>query len=214
MKKYFLTFINVFLITLFVFAQSNNFRGGVFLNPNGIHFAGDNQIFWQSQNGKVWGGGGISGGIYVKRDISKKVYFGLELRYIQKGSVFEYGNQFGSRSVETMRINYAEIPVLIGYTFQINKKNYFLETGIAYAKELSSKLHINELTSQNEYSNIDNFKDNDLSWINSIKFSINKKRKNNLLLGLRMSYSLKSIHKYYNIRNMTYGVQFDYLINQ
>lgn len=195
-------------------AQSNNFIGGLFFNANGVHFEGDNQIFWQSPNGKVWGGGGLSGGVYVKRNLSKKVYFGMELRYIQKGSVFEYGNDYGTRSVETMRINYAEIPVLVGYSFKINKMQFFAETGIGYGKELSSKLHINTLTSQNEISNIDNFGNDYLSWISSFKFPINKKGANNLLFGFRTSYSLKSIHKYYNLRNLVYGIQLDYLLNQ
>ena len=210
--------MRAFFILLFIFlftsvlAQNTNFVGGVFINANGVHFEGDNQIFWRTPSGKVTGGGGLSAGIYVKRHLSEKIYFGLELRYIQKGSVFEYGNLFQTRSVETMRINYAEIPVSVGYTFKTNKKDYFFETGLAYGKQISANLYLNKFTSENDISNIDQFKENDLSWVGSLKFPINEKRKNNLLFGIRTSYSLKSIHRYYNLRNWVYGVQVDYLI--
>ena len=202
----------LFLSGLNLFAQTNNFVAGIFFNANGIHFEGDNQIFWQTPNGNIAGSGGLSGGISVKRNLSEKIYLEMELRYIQKGSVFEYGNDFGTRSVETMRINYVEIPILIGLSFQINKKDFLVENGLGYAKQISSEIHINKHTSQNEFSNIDNFRDDDFSWIGSLKFPANQKKKNNLLLGLRTSYSLKSIHNNYNLRNLIYGVQVEYLI--
>jgi len=202
--------ILVFLFTQKTHAQAKSFNGGVFFNTNGIHFSGDSEIFWQGPNGKVWGGGGLSGGIYVTRNFSESFYFGLELRYVQKGSVFEYGNEFGTRSVETMRINYAEIPVMIGYEFKTPKRLFSIETGMAFARQISSDLNLNLLSREDEISKIDQFKTNDLSWVTSFKIPINKKE--NLLLGIRNSVSLQSIHNYYHLRNWVYGIQLDYLI--
>ncbi|MDX1284136.1 MAG: hypothetical protein R3182_03945, partial [Draconibacterium sp.] len=112
MKLFLILFLLFSLIVSKAFSQS--FEAGLLFNANGIHFIGENEIFWQSSNGKVWGGGGLSAGIFVKRNFTENLYYGLELRYIQKGSVFEYGNEYGTRSVETTRINYAEIPVIFG----------------------------------------------------------------------------------------------------
>jgi hypothetical protein len=58
--------------------------------------------------------------------------------------------------------------------------------------------------------NAEYFKDNDFPWVLNLKFALN--RRNNLLLGFRTEYSLFTIHKYYNLHNLDYGVELDYLI--
>jgi hypothetical protein len=194
-------------------AQSNKFIGGVFFNANGIHIVGDDRSFWQSSSGSRWGGGGISGGVNVKRYIDKNIYYTIELRYIQKGGIYLYINDYGTESLDLLRLNYIEIPVLLGFTFKRNKKDYMLETGPGFAQLFSSKLKINEFVNRNVYPEAQKFKKQDLSWIGCFKFPLNQKGKRNILFGLRFSYSLFSIHQNHKLKNMVYGIQLDYIFN-
>ena len=146
------------------FSQSDKFVAGIFLNGNGIHIVGDDEIFWQSSNGIIWGGGGLSGGVSVKRNLTETIYLNLEIRYIQKGSNYEYQSQSTGQSFEVLRFNYFEIPVLLGYTFNINKKNYYFETGFGIARMFSSKMKISEFANRQHNPDAQAFRKQDLSW--------------------------------------------------
>jgi hypothetical protein len=199
--------------SVLVFCQPHKFIGGILFNGNGIHIVGDDNAFWQNSNGTIWGGGGLSAGLLVKHFLNKKYYLNLELRYIQKGSVYEYLNQYATQSFELLRLNYMELPVSVGYKIKTNKKNYFIESGFAYAKLFSSKVKMNEFAYRTGITNAESFKDYDVSWFSSFKFPLNKKGKENLLFGLRFSHSLFTIHEYYKLKNMVYGLQLDYVFN-
>jgi len=199
--------------SVLIFCQPRYFIGGIFFNANGMHVEDDNSIYWQNTNGTIWGGGGLSAGLSVKHYLHKWYYFNLELRYIQKGSVYEYLNQYAAPSFEVLRFNYIELPIAIGYKLKTDKNNYFIESGFAFAKLFSSKVKINEFSYRNGTANAEYFKDYDISWFSSLKFPLNRKGKENLLLGLRFSYSLFTIHEYYKLKNMVYGLQVDYIFN-
>lgn len=201
-------------IPLFCYNQQKGFTLGIIVNANGIHIEDENEIFWQASKGKIWGGGGLSSGIYVKRFIHNSVYLKSEFRYICKGSNYEYVNRYGTISNEVLRLRYAEIPFEVGYQLKTSRNYYFFESGIAYARLFSSRLNIEEFASRNEITDIRNFKNSDVSWTGSLKFPVNKNGKQNLLLGLRFSYSLISIHEYYRIKNLNYGIQLDYLLGK
>jgi hypothetical protein len=207
-------FLLISLSSIEIFAQPNKFVGGVFINGNGIHIIGDDEIFWQSSNGTIWGAGGLSGGVSVKRNINKTFYLNLEIRYIQKGSIYEYSSQPTVKNQELLRLNYFEIPVLLGYNLRINKKSYMFETGFGIAKMFSSKLKLEEFANRNYNPDAKRFKENDISWIGSVKFPLNRRGKENLLFGLRCSYSIFSIHENYTLRNLVYGIQLDYLFTK
>lgn len=196
-----------------MFCQPHQFIGSIFLNVNGIHLEGNNDIYWQNSNGIMLGAGGLSTGISVKRYLHKKYYINLEIRFIQKGSVYEYLNRYATRSFEVLRLNYMELPVSTGYKFQIYKRNLFFESGFAYAKLFSSKEKINEYAFLTNISNAKFFKDYDISWFTCFKYPLNKKGKENLFFGLRFSYSLFTIHEYNKLKNMVYGLQIDYNFN-
>ncbi len=195
------------------FCQPRNFIGGIFFNANGIHIVGDDNAYWQNSNGTVWGGGGLSAGLSVKHYLNKNYYLNFELRYIQKGSVYEYLSQQSAQSFKVLRLNYIELPVSIGHKLKTNKKSYFIETGFAYAKSFSSRVKINDFAYRTGAANVEFFKDYDISWFGSFKFPLNKKGKENLLFGSRFSNSLFSIHEYYKLKNMVYGLQIDYIFN-
>ena len=169
--------------------------------------------YWNSSNGTIWGGGGVSAGLFVKREFSEKLYSTLELRYSNKGSVYEFASQFGTKSLENLFLNYAEIPVLFGYKIEGNKKTYYFETGLAFAKMISSNLHSIELLNRTGTPNAEEFKSEDVSWVGSLKFPLTNKWKEKFLFGLRVSHSIVPIHKYYKIYHFDYGVELNYLFN-
>jgi hypothetical protein len=200
-------------ISIGVFSQSKRFIAGALFNANGIEIKGNKEILWQTSKGGFCGTGGLSAGVYVKREIKNRIYLSLELRYIRKGCIYIYLNQYGTQAAEVLKLNYFEIPLLVGYTFHINKASFLFETGPALARLFSSKLSIGRFVYRNNNPQMQNFRDQDLSWIGSLKIPLNQKGKQNILLGLRFSYSLFSIHNAYKLRNMDYGIQLDYVFN-
>ncbi|MBI9067261.1 MAG: outer membrane beta-barrel protein [Salinivirgaceae bacterium] len=200
--------------SVLIYCQPRNFIGGIFFNANGIQIEGNNSsIYWQNSNGSIMGGGGLSTGLSVKHYLLNWYYFNIELRYIQKGSVFAYLDPYATPYSEFLRLNYMELPISFGYQLNTKKTKYFIESGFAYAKLFSSKGNINEFVNRYGKINAEYFKDYDISWFSSLKFPVNRKSKENLLLGLRFSYSLFTIHEYYNLKNMVYGLQLDYIFN-
>ncbi|MCK5169564.1 MAG: outer membrane beta-barrel protein [Bacteroidales bacterium] len=213
----------IILLSLFAFskpsqlnAQQHKFIGGVLVSIDGIGLVGESGQFWNSSNEKEGGGhGGISAGIFVKREFTRKLYSILELRYIHKGSIYEYVNQDGLQSFENLYLNYMELPVLIGYRLEPQKRTFYFETGIAFAKLISSRIEADENYLLNKIENPDtkDFKNIDISWIGSLKYPLIKKWKNNCLLGIRISCSILTIHKNYKIYNLNYGILFNYIFN-
>lgn len=190
-------------------AQNPNFIGGVLLNLNGIQIEGEKEQYWDSSNGTIWGTGGISAGIFVKRDLTEKVYGVMELRYIQKGSLYEFADQNGSRALESLRLDYMELPVLVGFKFMRKRKPIFFEAGLAYSRLFKPEMRFKKLVERVKTPNVDNFKNNDFSIVADLKLALT--RKDNLLLGFRTEYSLFPIHKNYKLHNLDYGVELNYL---
>jgi hypothetical protein len=202
------------LFSLVTYCQPRNFIGGMFFCANGVQIEGGNSSnYWYNSNGSIFGGGGLSTGLSVKHYLKNWYYFNIDLRYIQKGSLFTYFDQNTSQYTEFLRLNYMEIPISFGYQLNTKKTKYFIESGFAYAKLFSSKGNINEFVNRYGNINAEYFKDYDISWFSSLKTPVNRKSKKNLLLGLRFSYSLFTIHEYYDLKNMVYGLQLDYIFN-
>lgn len=191
-------------------AQEHVFRPGIFVNLNGIQIEGDNDIYWDSSYGKIWGTGGISYGAFVTYDRFKKIVGTLELRYIRKGSLYEFTNEFGQRDFENLKLKYLEMPILMGFKSNTRKHEFLIETGIACAMLINPELLYDELTERIKTPNAGDFKKFDLSWIADLKFHIDKNK--NLLLGFRFEYSILSVHKFYNLHNMNYGVELNYFL--
>jgi hypothetical protein len=212
---------NVFFLLLcfsckHIHAQPHKFTGGIVLNANGIEFKGNSAQFWTSSNQttKIDGTVGLSAGLFVKREFNKTLYSSLELRYIKKGSIYEFNSQYGTQAFQTVDLKYIEIPLLFGYKYKPFKRSYYLESGFAYAKLISSNIKENDLTPRSGTPNTKEFKNNDFSWIASLKFPVVKKLKENFLFGLRVSRSILTIHKYNKIYNFDYGIELIYVFNK
>jgi opacity protein-like surface antigen len=56
-------------------------------------------------------------GIWVGRRLGNKLYTRMELRYIQKGSYAKDAKDETTTGLYRMRLNYFEIPIILGYRF-------------------------------------------------------------------------------------------------
>lgn len=207
MKKIiFLLLINC--TSFFLHAQNRNFETGIFLGFNGIHIEGDNQVLYNSTNGTAWGSLGATAGITVKRDFAKKFYWTFDLRYMRKGSIYDFTNIYGLPDHELIKLDYAELPVLIGYNVRLEKRYLYFELGAAIAKLLNSKKIVSDYSNGQDISLFDQFKDYDYTFIVALKYSFNKKEKT--LIGFRVAHSFISIHEKYKLYNFDYGVELSY----
>ena len=199
-------------INLSDFAQKSTFIGGAFLNFNGIHTQGEALQMYSSDNGTLWGCGGISAGISVRMDLSKKMYSAVELRYSRKGSLYEYVSQTGNQAFEGLKLDYAEIPIIIGYKSKLKNRHISFEGGLAYGKLIRARLLISDYYQWDTEPKVSQFKKDDLSCFATMKYPLNKNE--NLFLGFRFSHSFFSVHKNYRLYNMNYGLEIDYLLNR
>lgn len=212
MKSIFI-FLFVFVSTnSIIMSQNKGFVVGTFVGFYGVHINGETGSFYSSNNGIFWGTGGYSLGLNVKHDISKKAFLAFELRYSKKGSIYEYVSIYGTQAYEYIRLDYLELPFLIGVKLNLKNKYLIAETGFSYARLFSSKMEVDEFNNWNTDDKLNGFKQNDVSWIANLKYPIVKSKK--LLLGFRFSYSLVSIHSNYKLYNMDYGVELYYLFNR
>ena len=205
MKKNFFIIVSLsLLVSCFntIDALDNNFIGGVLVNTNGIEFKGNSSQFWNSssETTSIEGTLGLSVGLFVKREFSQRLYSTLEFRYISKGSIYQFLTLFGTESFKTVSLYYLELPILVGYKIRPVKRTYSLESGLAFARLMDSNLESS--SNSNSNSNIAGFRENDISWICSLKFPLFMQWKDKLLFGLRVSRSILSIHKNYKIYNL------------
>jgi hypothetical protein len=210
--------LHFFLIGILfnVNAQQNRFIGGVLFDLNGIGLLGNTGQYWNSSienENKGVGHGGISCGIFVKREFTEKIYSTFELRYSTKGSYYGYVSQYGLQSSESLYLNYFEIPLLIGYKFKRLKKTYYLESGFEFSKLVNSKIETNDQLYRTNTPSTKDFKKTDISWIGSFKFPLIRKWQEHFLFGIRVTRSIQSIHEYYKIYNFEYGIEFNYIFN-
>ena len=210
MKTFCLLFLLFFLATPPVKSQNKAFIAGAFIGFYGIEIKG--QIKDMYSPGKISGKGGFSFGFNVKRDFSKKFYGALEMRYIQKGSINTIITYAGSQSWEAIHLGYIEVPLSVGLKIKLKKKQLYFESGLAYARMIISKMMLSPSNYWDCSAKINNFKRNDISWVAALKYPILKNEK--LVLGLRYSYSLFTIHSLYKLYNMDYGIELYYLFNR
>jgi hypothetical protein len=157
---------------------------------------------------------GSSAGMFVNWNFANEFYSRLELRYIEKGSIYEFLDEYGLKRFETIKLNYIEIPLLLGCKFKSQKRTIYLESGLAYANLFSSNIDQKNLSGDEDVKDENHFRKNEYSWIACLRFPIIKKWKNNLLFGLRTSYSIAPIHEDVKIYNFDYGIELNYLIDK
>ena len=209
MRNHFLSAIFLTII-LFSFqdslAQNKKFDAGIFfnINANTVSRKDNNSVRAPAGSGFA---GGMSLGISAKRMLSTHLHGTLELRYIGKGSMYNLAQGRG-----LLKLNYIEIPVLIGYSFLPDNANIILESGFAIAKLVLSEASVNSLVGSVGEENISrDFNDTDISWVAIVKRSIVSKNPNKAFIGFRFEHSIIKIHENMNLYNVNWGVQLEYV---
>ncbi len=108
MRKLFILFIISFISYA---AYSQSFYGGLMAGFNGSQVEGDKSSGYQKM--------GFVGGAWTQADVNEKVYWGLELKFNQKGSRINPTAKNGYYKY-IYRLNYIDLPALAGY--RINDK--------------------------------------------------------------------------------------------
>jgi hypothetical protein len=219
MNRHVIVFLLLLTACINTKAQKNDFEAGLLFNVNRCIFHGDVNMFLNNNKFNKMHIGYLhtSEGLFVKRKFSEKLYGRMELRYISKGSVIVYSinSNTNENDWESLVLRYFEVPVMLGYKKQ-SKKNYVLfETGFAYSKLIDIKAaKSNLLTDNHNMPDLSTFKKYDISWIGSIVFPLNQRKKNNLFLGFRFSHSIFTINKMYKVYNSVYGLECEYVIKR
>ena len=104
-------FILLTLTVISYTAFSQSFYGGLMAGFNGSQVEGDKSSGYQKM--------GFVGGAWTQTDVNEKVYWGLELKFNQKGSRINPTAKNGYYKY-IYRLNYIDLPVLAGY--RINDK--------------------------------------------------------------------------------------------
>jgi len=200
-----------------LYAQKLSFEGGVTFGVYGVDFKGEEERLWGDDFEKS-GILGISAGPFVRCYFTADFYGVIELRYSQKGSTFGFINQNFTQSFETIRLDYTEIPFLVGSKNQVifssgNKADLYIESGFVFSKLVSSRLKDHEETRRVNTPSVSGFKNYDFSWVIQLKSPYRIKRNEQIQLGLRMEHSIITIHTRYKLYNFDYGLELNYLFN-
>lgn len=209
-------FLSVFI---FINGYSQKFKAGIIGGMNVSQVDGDEVFGFRKY--------GFNSGLMVALPITDYLYISMETVFSQKGSYQNADTNYikdSSSSVYrayNLRLNYAEVPVLIQY-FDKQNRVYF-GTGVSWGalvgmKEWEDKREIKWKLSSNPYL------DYDLNWLADIRFPIVKKW-HKLFFNFRYAYSMKNIRtRYYDTpyreawRRKQYNnlltFRFIYLINE
>jgi hypothetical protein len=118
-------FITVLLPVLASFSLwGQDFDGGVLAGFNGSQVDGDLAKGYHKM--------GLIGGAWIQRELSEDFFWGMELKFIQKGSRINPTNRNGNWKF-IYRLNYIELPMLIGYNYQ----PFYFFTGLSFATLMS-----------------------------------------------------------------------------
>jgi opacity protein-like surface antigen len=172
MNRIKLLFVFLLIVSLNSYAQK--FRGGILAGFNASQVDGDTYSGYNKF--------GLAFGAYTSTDITDKISFELQIRFMQKGARKKVTNL--DPSIYISRLNYIEIPVLIG--FKINERISFnIGPGFGYLFNYSEEDEDGKLTSAEAIS----FKAFELSGIGGIRYKINKP----FAINLGYSYSILPI---------------------
>jgi hypothetical protein len=178
-----------FVFSLPIFAQK--FEGGLLAGFNGSQVRG-NQSYGFHKLGFV-------GGVWIQTDINDKFFWSGELKYNQKGSRINPSKL--SPILYINRLNYIDIPVLIGYKYK-DYLSFF--AGFSFGYLLTSKVIDNYGVDPNfSYNDLHSY---EIGMFVGAKVNFNKLVERDwaskLILDLRYQYSAMSI---YNLNKLFYS---------
>ena len=201
MKTSILSFLTLF-IAMSSFCQKHPFTGGILLGGNMLEVAGLQE--------KKWAGLGCTAGVCVQRHIARQVPLQLELKYIQKGSLYPWVNGNGTIVWENIRLHYVELPLTISYLFGSGHNHIFLEAGTAmaylfgvtYSEAWSKQLPISP--------SIEHYREVDWSALTGVGYWINAGALKDFVFLFRLERSVLAVNKLVDQYNFVYGISVYY----
>jgi Outer membrane protein beta-barrel domain len=198
MIKSTLTLLFLWLNT-WLFAQTSPFKVGATLGVNLAQIDGDKQFGYQKKGITA----GLKGGIVF----NKKWEVSTELRYNVKGTEPNRQEKKTNKRLITMDLHYAEIPILLKYTFVKSEQGYDkwqVFGGISYGRLIKSKYTIQRNdgsvdTSETNVLNQLGFKTADVSALIGASFYFSPR----LGMSIRHSTSLTQLYKNTNPSSAT-----------
>lgn len=120
----------LFLFALLPFAAmaQRTFKAGLQFGVNGSQVHGDNYSGFHKA--------GIVAGGFVSTDPEQKFFWRMEMQYTMKGSKKYARPNIGDYQTFELRMNYAEIPMVVG----INYRKFFFEVGLAGGALINMKV--------------------------------------------------------------------------
>ncbi|MGQ8335581.1 porin family protein [Sunxiuqinia sp. A32] len=129
---------------------------------------------------------GFTAGAFVKTDLSRSFYAGMEIKYAQKGSRRNPDADTGDQSKYIMRLGYMDVPVYIGVrTSEV----------VSFIAGLSAGylVHSNEYDNYGKFPSADErpFNDIDVQGLIGTRFELSRK----ITLDLRFAYSVLPVRE-------------------
>lgn len=186
MKHLYLSAILI-LITFSLSAQE--FYGGILAGFNGSQIDHDGASGYHKM--------GLVGGVWIQRDLSPNWYLGMELKINQKGMRIKPSKENNLKKY-IFRLNYIDLPVLIGYTYD-PRVSFF--GGFSFGHLFHEPYGIDNygVESFEQYDNISNWEAGMFAGIKTdFEELINRGWAKNFSLEVRFQYSLVSIDKYHD----------------
>ncbi len=118
--KYIIT--SIIVISSFLISSAQNFKGGILAGMTTSQYDGDTYSGFHRI--------GINGGGYVAHNISEKISWQMEIKFIQKGS-FQSPNFDPPSPKFDLRLNYIELPFFIKYNYKY-KLSFEAGLGLGY----------------------------------------------------------------------------------
>jgi hypothetical protein len=104
-------YLAIIILLLFSFISfSQSFKGGIFAGFSACQVDGDHLSGFRRA--------GLVAGAYTGHDLSPKLAWQLELKFIQKGSYQSLNPEANIQHTYDLRLNYVELPVLLKYKYK------------------------------------------------------------------------------------------------
>lgn len=176
MKKFILLAFAFTLVTLTI--QAQRFEGGIIAGFNASQVDGDSYSGYHKP--------GIALGAYVQTNLSRNLYAGMELKFMQKGSRNIDSLATNGQIKYIMRLNYVDFPVYLG--IRTSEKISFL-VGLSPGYMISGAEYNDYGKFEEEDQNP--FNELDLQGMLGFRFQINRR----ICIDLRGAYSVLPIRE-------------------
>lgn len=188
-------FLLSLLVSLSLFVNAQRFNAGLLFGLSASQVHGDNLSGFDKM--------GLVGGGFVKTSINEKWDAFFEIIYVQKGSRKIPNPSKGDYLTYDLKLDYAEVPVLVRYTFY---KQFALEFGPAFGalvrqSEVSNDINLLQVYPEKAFSKTDFTFVTGINYLFQGKFDINIRYTNSYLPVRRFDVPVYYPNWFFNLFN-------------